>query len=554
MYRDYEAELRKRQCVDFDDLLLLPLRLFEQHRAVLQHYQQKYHYVLVDEYQDTNTVQMKLAKMLATPRNNIMAVGDDDQSIYAWRGANSENVLNFGRSFKGCTTVILDTNYRSTRQIVDAATVVVANNRKRKQKVVKAAAGEGDLIEHYRGEDETDEALWVARSIKQRVAANEFRYSDFAILVRTNAMMRRFEEEMRHDGVPYRVIGAMSFFDRREVKDLVAYMRFLANPDDELSMSRVLKVPDSGISKPTLTALEELAARRRITLYRALEHFEDAGGIDGLQHEKCERFRTWARQHIAMAASGSPAEAVHSSLSSRGYRETLERACKDEEHGQDRLDNIDELLHGLAIYEKRDRNPTLAGYVQQVALQFEDDKKEDESRTPNAVTMLTLHKSKGLEFPVVYLVGLDDSVFPSPRTVEEGNLEEERRLFYVGMTRAMKKLVLSWPHLKLFRAKELPVTPTRFIREIPEEFLDGPLGEQQVAAREQVFTDFFKQMKQQFGSAQDAEEAAPDTQMPEVHETAPFARELPAAPLPEQTTPVAAPPRRRLPLRSSDLV
>ncbi len=517
VYREYESTLHRRQCVDFDDLLLLPLRLFESHPDILAEYQKRFEFVCVDEYQDTNTVQMKLAQMLAAPQDNIMVVGDDDQSIYAWRGANSRNVVTFSSTYRGCTSIVLDTNYRSTRQILDAAMAVVANNRVRTPKKVRAAAGEGEPIEHYRGEDEVAEAQWVAQSIKQRVGQQRKRFADYALLFRTNAMMRRFEEELRNASVPYRVVGAMSFFERKEVKDIVAYMRFLANPDDELSMGRVIKVPDTGIGKETMKRLEELAARRRISVYRALEHAEDADGIQGLQLDKCRTFRDWCRTHMKLVHEGKPASAVRGALEARGYREALKKACTEDDEREERLANVDELLHGLDIYQKKNRQGSLAGYLQEVALQASDDS-EDEGKQSGGVTLMTVHKSKGLEFPVVYLVGLDDSVFPSPRTVEEGNIDEERRLFYVAMTRAKRRLVLTWPHTKVWYNRDTEVTPCRFVREIPEEFMDGPLGEKQAAERKEFLQDFFQQVRSQYGEAPEkpakAKPDAPRRKMP----------------------------------------
>lgn len=498
VYKAYEASLRKRQSVDFDDLLLLPLKIFQQHPDILKEYQKKYTYVCIDEYQDTNGVQMKLARLLAAPQNNIMVVGDDDQSIYAWRGADSANVLSFGRTFKGCTTVVLNKNYRSTRQIVDGAMAVVAKNKKRKVKEVKSAAGDGAPIEHYRGEDEVDEAQWVAASIKTTVAEKRGAFNDHALLFRTNAMMRRFEEELRHERVPYRVVGAMSFFDRKEVKDILAYMRFLANPDDELSMMRVMRVPDLGIDKQTVKSLEKLAARRGTSLYVAIEHYDAAGDITGRQAEKCASFRDWCRPLLAKVAKHQAASAVRAALDSRNYTDALEKASKDEENARDRMENVKEILHGLDTFERRHRGKlTLSDYIQDLTLKANDN--DEEEKSSRGATLLTIHKAKGLEFNVVYLVGLDDAVFPSPRTIAEGNIEEERRLFYVGMTRAKKRLVLTWPHMKVFRNRDIPVTPCRFLKEIPEEFLEAPFGQREDSAKEEFLSDFYKEVQQKYG-------------------------------------------------------
>lgn len=502
IYKAYQTFMLKRQTVDFDDLLLMPLRLFERHPDVLTHYQRAYTYVCIDEYQDTNAVQMKLALKLAAPQNNLMVVGDDDQSIYSWRGADTRNILSFDSGFKGCKTVVLDRNYRSTAAILDGAMAVVAKNRKRKLKNVVAAAGEGEPIDHYRGDDETDEAFWVARTIVDNVKENRFRYRDHALLFRTNAMMRRFEEELRHARVPYRVVGAMSFFERKEIKDILAYMRFFANTADELSLTRVLKVPDRGITKPTLEELDAFAGRRRMGLYEALERADEVREIKDGQKEKCRAFVQWHRAHAQPLKRGTLAKTLEETLSSVDYFEHLRRAYKEDNKAEDRLENVREIIHGLAVYEHKRRDATLSGYLQEVALTVTDDK-DDGKDDKRGVSLMTIHKAKGLEFPVVFMAGLDDSYFPSPRTIAEGNVEEERRLFYVAMTRAQRRLILTYPRTKLFRNKDVQVTPTRFIFEIPEEYLERPLGQQEDEQYQEYVSDFFQQMRDTFARKQE---------------------------------------------------
>ncbi|MFP4418081.1 MAG: ATP-dependent helicase [Chitinivibrionales bacterium] len=508
-YKAYRARLLKRQSVDFDDLLLLPLQLFEQHPEILKKYQQRYTFISVDEFQDTNGVQMKLARMLATPKNNLMVVGDDDQGIYSWRGAEIENIIYFSQKFKGCKTVVLDKNYRSTEQILEGAHAVVEKNRKRRKKHITAVAGPGEPIVCYRADDEIEEAEWIARTIKYNVERSLFSYTEHALLFRTNAMMRRFEEEFRRQQIPYFVQGAMSFFDRKEIKDVLAYLRFFANTEDELSLMRVLKVPNKGFTPSVIEKLEDMAGFRRIPLWEAIERHEMVEQLSDAQHRDISSFVDFYKRHSVGFARGELAKTARSVLTESGYLELLKHAHKDDETAEQRIENINEILHGMEIYESKFRKnkPHLDGYIQELTLVVNDNPDDESQKTKRGVIMMTLHKSKGLEFPVVFLANLDDSVMPSPRTIREGNIDEERRLFYVGMTRAQKVLYLTYPHTKVFRKKTINVTPTRFIREIPEKFLDAKLGEKEEAEFQSFADDFFSQMRAKFGS-DDEEEIA----------------------------------------------
>lgn len=499
VYASYSTMLLKRQTVDFDDLLLLPLKLFLKSPKILEKYQQRYTYVSIDEFQDTNPVQMKLATLLALPQDNIMVVGDDDQGIYSWRGADVENIITFASRYKKCTTVILDKNYRSTHQILAGAHAVVAHNRVRKCKEITAVAGVGDPIMHYKGDDEEEEAAWIAAKIAEHHEHTSFSYQDHAILLRTNAMMRRYEEELRKKGVPYKVSGALSFFERKEIKDVVAYLRFFANPHDELSLMRVLKVPNKGVTPSSLELLDDLAALRKISLWDAFEKYTAIDKISGDQRSKIGAFLTLQKNFTERFDQGNLVGTTRDLLTETGYFDHLARASKDDENPERRKENIAELLHGLETYQQKfkRKKPTLSGYLQEIALIANDDKDDKDDKT-RGTTLMTLHKSKGLEFPVVFLAGLDKDYMPSPRALAEGNIDEERRLFYVGMTRAQKRLFLTYAATKVFRGKIRPVTPCPFLHEIPEEFLDGKLGEQQDEEKKQYMEDFFKEMRKKF--------------------------------------------------------
>jgi DNA helicase II / ATP-dependent DNA helicase PcrA len=499
VYSSYNSILLKRQTVDFDDLLLLPLQLFTKHPDVLAKYQKRFVYVSIDEFQDTNAVQMKLAAFLALPQNNIMVVGDDDQGIYSWRGAEIENILSFSSKYKKCTTVILDKNYRSTHQIFAGAHSVVSNNRVRKHKEITAVAGEGDPIMHYKGDDEEDEAVWIAGKIAEHNEHTSYGYSDHAILLRTNAMMRIYEEELRRKKIPYQVSGAMSFYERKEIKDIIAYLRFFANPDDELSMMRVLKVPNKGITPTTLEHLDELAALRRMSLWDAMLRHNEVDKISDLQHTIITTFIDLFKKFSDKFATQSIAITVRELLNDTGYLAHLQKAYKDDDTYKMRMENIEEILHGIEYYEHKfkRKKPTLVGYLQEVALLSSEENDEDEKKK-KSVTMMTLHKSKGLEFPVVFLAGLDKDYIPSPRAIEEGKVDEERRLFYVGMTRAQKRLYLTYPGTKVSRGKQKNVTPCPFLREIPEEFLDGKIGQKQDEEKMEYMDNFFKEMQEKF--------------------------------------------------------
>ena len=498
VYRQYASAALKRQCVDFDDLLLLPLRLFERFPEVLEKYRRIFTFISIDEFQDTNAVQMRLAALLAAPRNNLMVVGDDDQSIYSWRGAVVDNILDFSSKFKGCTTVILDKNYRSTRQILDGAHAVVEKNPRRTAKKIVAMHGDGDPIMHYRGDDEEEEADWIAAAIRSNVELREFHLRDHALLLRANAQMRQFEEALRRARLPYRTVGAASFFERKEVRDVLAYLRFFANTEDELSFVRMLKVPEKHIDAATLRELDDHAAARGITVWKAVQHADGLTLVAPQQRQKLAAFAAFCRTYQERFQKGHASAALRDLLTECDYLPALEKSGKEPDGSNPRMENVEEIIRGLALYERKHPRAGLTGYLQDLSLMADDD--TGDSRDKNAVTLMTMHKAKGLEFPAVFLANLDDAIVPSPRTIEEGRIDEERRLFYVGMTRAKRRLYLTWPRTKLFRNKNVEVNACRFIYEIPEEFLERPFGQQEEKDYNEFRDGFFRDMREKLGA------------------------------------------------------
>ncbi|ERP31682.1 ATP-dependent helicase [Chitinivibrio alkaliphilus] len=500
VYTNYTKLLQKQQTVDFDDLLLLPLRLFHEHPHVRDAFRQRYRYISIDEFQDTNTVQMKLARIMAEPHGNIMAVGDDDQGIYSWRGAKITNILRFPYLFAGCNTIYLTTNYRSSEEIVQGAQGVVQKNRERKAKTIISHRGSHDPIVTYRGDDEDDEVQWVVDQVYEFHRTGQYCYDQQALLFRTNAHMRRFEEELRLRRIPYHIHGGTSFFDRKEVKDILAYLHFFNNQEDELSLQRVLKVPDRGISAASLKAAEELCIERSCSLWETFLRPRDIHGLQGMQCEKIGEFASFAQPYITAFQKGENlAGLLDKLLNHIQYRETVRKIYGKEKSLEPRLANIDELCHAMDQYvytaKKKGSSPTLGEFLQHFTII-----KGQETDQGSGLTLLTLHKSKGLEFPVVFMVLLDDAVIPSPKALEGGGLEEERRLFYVGMTRAMEKLFLTYPKSKVFRNKSLEVRESRFIHEIPLEYLDAPPGEKEEEEFQEFSQNFFKEMQEKFST------------------------------------------------------
>lgn len=496
-YAAYEKALVKTASLDFDDLLLKPLHLLKADDKVLEKLRARFTYLSIDEYQDTNRIQFETVKLLAAPRNNLCAVGDDDQGIYGWRGADIGNILSFDKSFPGTVRVKLERNYRSTNTILSAANAVIEKNAKRTPKAMWSKNGDGHPIEHYQAQDEADEAEWLGKTVADLEKSGACSFRDVAVLVRTNEQTRVYEEELRRKRIPYRVAGGGGFYERKEIKDLFAYLLFISNPLDEMSLTRMIRVPAWHIGKETLKALEEKAGRNRYPLWSAFQAHEGLNVPDH-QKENVARFTAFIKGQMASFAKGGLAAPFRKMVEELKYREYLREAyAARREEAEKRLAAVDELARGMELFGKSRKKAGLADYLHEIFMML-NEKEEDKLR--DAVSLMTLHASKGTEYPVVFIPGLDDDVMPSKRTVAEGNIEEERRLFYVGMTRARQRLYFSWPATRFLYNKHRPVNPCRFIADIPEHLLAAPIGKREAAVREAAYADFFKSMREKFGT------------------------------------------------------
>jgi DNA helicase-2/ATP-dependent DNA helicase PcrA len=464
VFTEYQVRLERAGAMDFDDLLTVTVRLLRESPEALAHYQERFEYVLVDEYQDTNRAQNEIVLLLAGRHRNVMVVGDIDQSIYAFRGADMRNILEFEQAFPDVTTILLEQNYRSTQTILDAANAVIEHNLSRKPKTLWTEAGRGDRIVRYHADDEGDEAQWVARTITDLHDGGDQRWGDVAVFYRTNAQSRVVEEALMRRGVPYKVVGGTKFYDRREVKDALAYLRAVTNPADEVSVKRVLNVPKRGIGDTTVGRLDVFANGHGMAFMEALRHAADAG-VGAAAQRGVVAFLGLLDMLRARLPDG-PAAVLRAALTDSGYLEDLEAEQTIEAAG--RLENLGELIGSAQDFE------TVDDFLEQVALVSDTDVlDEDESK----VTLMTLHSAKGLEFPVVFLAGAEEGVFPHIRALTEPDeLEEERRLAYVGITRAREKLYVShaWSRMLFGGTQYNP--PSRFLDEIPDELVQH-LGE-----------------------------------------------------------------------------
>jgi len=461
VYREYQARLRAANAMDFDDLLVQTVELFRQCPEVLLHYQTRFKHLLVDEYQDTNAVQNEMVILLAREHRNVCVVGDSDQSVYRFRGADIRNILEFENAFPDAHTVVLEQNYRSTQTILDAANAVIANNAMRKPKALWTEQIGGELINRYHAEDEHDEALWAVHEMGRLHDDEHYRWGDIAIFYRTNAQSRVLEEELARRSIPYKVVGGTRFYDRREVKDMLAYLRAVVNPADEVSMKRVVNVPKRGVGDTSLGRLENWAASRGRPFGDAVSHAEEAG-VTGKAATGLRQFDALLADLRAAAADGvSPGTLLELVAERTRYIAELEAEHTVESAG--RLENIAELIGQARQYELVDQ------FLEDVSLVADVDEADpDES----SVTLMTLHTAKGLEFPAVFLIGMEDGVFPHLRSLgEPDELEEERRLCYVGITRARERLYLTNAWCRTLWGSTQYNPPSRFLKEIPDELV-----------------------------------------------------------------------------------
>lgn len=466
IYREYQNQLKKNNALDFDDLIVKTVELFQNDSQILDYYQERFRYIMVDEYQDTNTAQFKLISLLASKYGNLCVVGDDDQSIYRFRGADIENILSFEQTFPGARVIKLEQNYRSTQNILDAANGVIRHNRGRKEKSLWTANGTGDEILFKQFDDARDEADYIARQIRD----SEFSYQDQAVLYRTNAQSRLLEERCIFYNVPYRLVGGVNFYQRKEIKDILAYLKTVANGVDDLSVLRIINVPKRGIGATSMGRVTMFASEHGMSLYSALREARMVPGL-GKAVEKIGRFISQMECFRAMAQSEeySIQDLIEAILEETGYEEELK--AEGEIEAETRMENIQELINKAAAYEKDSQHPSLDEFLEQVALVADIDNVDS---SEDRVTLMTLHSAKGLEFPKVYLAGMEDGLFPGMMAVSSDDptdMEEERRLCYVGITRAKKELVITAARKRMTHGETRYCKPSRFVEEIPAELL-----------------------------------------------------------------------------------
>ena len=472
VYREYEAQLKANNALDFDDLLVKTVQLLQTQPDVLENYQERFRYIMVDEYQDTNTVQFQLVRLLAGKYRNLCVVGDDDQSIYKFRGANIRNILDFEHEFSDACVIKLEQNYRSTGNILNAANRVIANNKGRKEKTLWTANGEGELVHLRQFDTGYDEADFIAEDIKKEVRAGAS-YNDHAVLYRTNAQSRLLEEKFVAMNVPYKIVGGVNFYARREIKDLLAYLKTNDNGMDDIAVRRIINVPKRGIGLTTINRIQESAAERGLGFYETLMAPELIPGI-GRSAAKLDSFAALIEYFKGLTGQMSITDLLREVIEKTGYMESLD--SEDKEDAQARKENIDELINKAAAYEEaaedRDEPATLSAFLEEVALVADIDSLDEEQ---DYVVLMTLHSAKGLEFPHVYLAGMEDGLFPSYMTItsdDRDDLEEERRLCYVGITRAEQELTLTCARRRMVRGETQYNKISRFIKEIPAELLD----------------------------------------------------------------------------------
>ena len=455
VFYEYQRILRQNNSVDFDDLLLLPVRMFIEHKDILESYQDKFKYILVDEYQDTNEVQYKLSKLLASKYKNIFVVGDPDQSIYMFRGANFRNILNFERDYKNAKVIPLEENYRSTNTILEAANSVIKNNKERKEKNLWSSKGDGCKIKYLRAYDGRHEIQLVLDEIKE-LYREGYSYSDISVLYRTNAQARLVEEMFLKSNVPYKVVGSYYFYNRKEIKDLICYLRLILNKDDEISLRRVINVPKRGIGEATLKRLESLARDQGISMFEAMSKGKELA------------FKELILDLINDSENLSLTDLIEEILSKTGIREEYESTKSLE--NELRLDNLEEFKSITKTFEDRTGSVSLEDFLEEISLVADMSEHQEKN---DGVTLMTMHSAKGLEFKVVFLVGMEDGIFPHQNAFfESQGLEEERRLCYVGITRAKEKLFLSNAKRRILYGKDVINPPSRFIAEIDDSLID----------------------------------------------------------------------------------
>lgn len=467
-YREYQKKLKSSNALDFDDLIYNTVLLFQTNPEALEKYQERFKYIMVDEYQDTNTSQYQLIRLLADKYKNLCVVGDDDQSIYGWRGANIRNILDFEKDFPGCEVIKLEQNYRSTKTILEAANSVIKNNDERKDKSLWTENGDGSIIRLHKADNEYDEGKYVADKIENLTGLSR-NYKDFAVLYRTNAQSRAIEEAFVKKGIPYRLCGGTRFYDRKEIMDILAYLKLMANPNDDVAFKRIVNVPKRGIGDTSVEKLSNFAQDLEISIYESISSLEDNKNF-GPRAKKFEEFYAMIEILKSKKDLLTLPEFIEEVANRTGYFEALDIEGTDEAEG--RKENIKEFISKAAEFSNTASNPTLESFLEEVALVADID---DYSDKEEAVVLMTLHSAKGLEFPYVFICGMEEGMFPSYRSIAYGSekeIQEERRLFYVGITRARKELYLTYARCRMTNGNTQYNQPSRFLNEIPENILE----------------------------------------------------------------------------------
>jgi len=471
VYTAYQKKLQSNNALDFDDLIMTTVRLFREEPEVLEYYQSKFMYIHVDEYQDTNHAQYVLCNMLAAKHKRICVVGDSDQSIYRWRGADIRNILYFEKDYPDAETILLEQNYRSTGNILKAANAVISRNSGRKPKNLWTDRGDGLRVKVFQAASEVEESYFVTEEIRRNVE-NGMKYADHAVLYRTNAQSRVIEETLLKSNIPYKIVGGIRFYERKEIKDILAYLRLVSNPDDDISFLRIVNVPKRGIGDASLEKLVAAAAAEGVSLYRMIGRLQEAG-LPARASQALREFGELIGNLHDMANYLSVTELTEEVLARTGYREELLRAGTIE--SESRLENIDEFLSVTLDFEKKNEDKSLLAFLTDMALIADIDALDENEEDPqNAVVLMTLHSAKGLEFPAVFIIGMEEGVFPHSRALmDEEELEEERRLAYVGITRAEKMLYLCSARMRTLFGRTAFSQPSRFLEEIPDELKEA---------------------------------------------------------------------------------
>ncbi|MBD5461531.1 MAG: DNA helicase PcrA [Lachnospiraceae bacterium] len=469
-YKEYQMALKKSNAMDFDDLIVKTVELFKADPEVLGGYQKRFKYIMVDEYQDTNAAQFELIRLLADTNHNLCVVGDDDQSIYKFRGADIRNILDFEKIYPEAEVIRLEQNYRSTQNVLDAANAVIRNNKGRKSKTLWTDKGEGNRIHFRQFDNAYEEAEFIADDVARKSRERAADYGDCAVLYRTNAQARLLEERFIVEGIPYDVVGGTNFYARREIKDLLAYLKTIDNGRDDLAVKRIINIPKRGIGAATIAKVQDYADMREISFYDALRQADEIMGL-GKSVAKLKPFVTMIQSFRSKLEFYGLEDLIKDVIETTGYVSELE--ASDEEDAENRIENIDELISKIVAFEEVHDQPTLGEFLEEVALVADIDHVENGS---NRVLLMTLHSAKGLEFPHVYLAGMEDGIFPSYMTItsdDPDEIEEERRLAYVGITRAKDDLTICYAKMRMVRGETQMNAVSRFVKEIPEELMDN---------------------------------------------------------------------------------